>query len=38
MTADGRHKQNMFHLLEAPQTLYTGLTIKVTDAAHMMRI
>ena len=31
MTADGRHKQNLFRLLSAPQTLYIGLTIKVTD-------
>ena len=37
-TADGRHKQNLFCLLEAPQTLYIGLTIKVADSVHMMCI
>ena len=32
MTADGRHEQNLFYLLETPQMLYIRLVIKVTDA------
>ena len=29
MTADRRHEQNLFCLLEAPQMLYIGLILKV---------
>ena len=35
MTAGGRHEQNIFQLLEAPQTLYIMLIIKVTDQVQM---
>ena len=35
MTADGRNEHNLFHLLEAPQRLYIGLTIKVTNSVYI---
>ena len=38
MTADGRNEQNLFRLLKAPQTLYIGLTIKITDSVHIKHI
>ena len=38
MAADEMHEQNLFHILEAPQILYIGMTIKITNSVHMKHI
>ena len=34
MTVNDRYEQNVSHLLESLQILYTGLTIQVMDQGH----